>query len=338
MSEPLRAVFTARDTADAFRILLLLIGVLLVVSPLQSGPIHPPLQALRNGHYTLVSGTVSGYSQAERTLSLVDVEPIRAAASVADAIDIEFPAFAAADLVDGKRYLFVYTDVRRDSLQAKRFVRGERKFIVHTDGADPAFLADTPANRALLDDAHREVEKGSDYAALVREGLGSDDPALVDLWLAEFVHRPGTFAAPTAADQREFRRIVSDSKQKPAARARILLASIDRGDDWSGGWSGQAAFGILGEFQPQQLIDQPQRRQLIYAALVVAQRLPDAEHRDTLARWLAADDAIAELAADALAAISPQAEKEGLQQALAMESTSAATERMIRRRLARYTR
>lgn len=302
-----------------------------------AGPIHPPLQALRNGHYTLVSGLPGGYDAQSRTLTVTSVEFLRGPVEVAEEIGILLSADVAERVRDGQRYLFVYSDVRRDSMQARRFVRTERKAIVHTDGADPAVFLDNLSMRALLNESHREIEQQVSYAKVVRRGLRENDPKLVDLWLGEYVHRPATFAQPTRSDQRQFRRIVRDEQQLPVARARVLLATIDRGEGWSGDWVATAAAQLLAKRSPAGQAVQAGDRPLVHAALLVLERLPDAQHQSLLVEWLGSDDAIAELAANALAAIGPEAERAGLQQALAKGSTPVETERMIRRRLARLS-
>lgn len=329
---------TASDTPFAGTRLGLVGLMLLLFSQFSlAGPIHPPLQALRNGHFTLVSGLPGGYDAQSQTLTVTALEFLRGPVELSGEVGIVISAEIVQQLREDQRYLFVYSDVRRHALQARRFVRTERKAIVHTDGADPAVFPDTPSFRALLDESHREIEQQADYAKVVRRGLRQRDPKLVDLWLAEYVHRPATFRQPSRSDQRQFRHIVRDERQMPGARARILLATIDRGEEWTGDWVAATAAALLADRSPVSSAVLGRDRPLVHAALLVLEQLPSAENQSMLIDWLGADDAIAELAANALAAIGPEAEREGLQQALAKGSTPIETERMIRRRLARLS-
>ncbi|MCB1633035.1 MAG: hypothetical protein KDI51_00520 [Xanthomonadales bacterium] len=307
---------------------------LLAAAVVEAGPIHPPLQTLRNGHYTLVSAEVDHYDAEQRELTLKKVVKLRGPVNVAESIQVEVPANAAAAMAAGQRWLLVYSDVRRDSREARRNVRTDRRFIVHTDGADPAIFRDTDEMRALLADDHRTVEQSEDYPKVIRAGLRSEDPKLVDLWLAEYVYRPGTFQAPSAVDQQRFGAIVADANQLPAARARVLLAAIDRGPAWLASWVADAAGNVLEAMSPADVVQHPEQRQLIYAALVVAERLPRMAHRKVLIKWLGGDDGIAESAIDALAALGADVERDALVAALEAEEAPAPTLLMIRRRLA----
>ena len=109
---------------------------LLAAAVVEAGPIHPPLQTLRNGHYTLVSAEVDHYDAEQRELTLKKVVKLRGPVNVAESIQVEVPANAAAAMAAGQRWLLVYSDVRRDSREARRNVRTDRRFIVHTDGAE----------------------------------------------------------------------------------------------------------------------------------------------------------------------------------------------------------
>lgn len=316
---------------------LLLTGALLLAisTSTVAGPIHPPLQSLRSGHYQLISAEVDRVDVASSAVWVNAVETIYGEPQQ-DGLKLLMQSHDAAELDLGDRYLFVFTNVQRDSSRPRKFVRVDRNVVVHTDGADPAVFPDTKAWRHLLSDAHREDEKSDQYRARVIDGLSDDDPKAVDLWLAELVHRPATFIDLSEREIASIEAVVRDPEQRPTARSRALKVAMETAPAWGEGWYVDAAAELLTNTAPSDLASAPRLDQAVYSALTVLGVHATAEHRPALTRWLAAHDALAELAAVALARISPEVERDALRQALADSSTPADTQRMLSRRLAAY--
>jgi hypothetical protein len=317
--------------------LLALLGCLLLTPPsgLHAAPIHPPLQALRSGNYQLISAQVERVDVAAGTVWVGAVERLRG--DVEGDRTLLMQPHDAAELKPRERLLFVYTDVQRDSSEPRKFVRVDRNVVVHTDGAEPAVFPDTPTYRHLLAEDHRAEEQAEGYRDQVIAGLSADDPKAVDLWLAELVHRPATFATLAAEEIARIEAITRDPDQRPTARARGLLIAMERSPAWGAEWYVDAAFGLLDSNAPADLASKPRLDQAVYAALTVlgVHALP--AHQQVLTKWLGATDALAELAAVALARIGPEVEREALRHALADTATPAETQRMLNRRMARYS-
>lgn len=315
--------------------LALFVSLLLGHAASVAAPIHPPLQSLRSGHYQLISAEVERVAAADSTVWVKSVEVLRG--DVEGDRELLMQPHDAAELEQGKRFLFVYTDVQRDSSQPRKFVRVGRNVVVHTDGAEPAVFPDTAAYRGLLAEAHREVEKADGYRDRVIAGLRDEDPKAVDLWLAELVHRPATFAELNSDEIEQIEVIARDPKQRPTARARALLVAMERSPAWGETWYIDAAGELLANAAPADLAATPRLDQAVYAALTVLGVHATAAHEEALGKWLSTSDALAELAAVALARIGPEVEREALRRALADSATPIDTQRMLDRRLARHS-
>ncbi len=298
-------------------------------------PIQPPLQSLRSGHYQVISAEVSAVEPDGTAVSVNIVETIHGKAE--GALTLLMQRHDAADLEEGERYLFVFTDVQRDASRPRKFVRVNRNIVVHTDGADPAVFPDTPAWRHLLSDQHREDEKSEKYRSRVIKGLSDEDPKAVDLWLAELVHRPATFATLAEEEIALIEAIVRDPQQRPTARSRALIVAMERAPAWGSDWYIAAAAHLLTTTSPAELDTAPRLDQAVYAALTVLGANATADHQQALTAWLGAHDALAELAAEALARIGPEVARDALRAALADASTPADTQRMLSRRLAAFS-
>ncbi len=314
----------------AVRIIQRAAGALVLASlfsaPLMAAEVRAPLQALRHPNYSLIVAERLDQPAAAGKMAVRVIERLRGDPEVEDEIELLVQKGDADRLELGRAYLLFYSDIVRANFKARTEVRRpDRRELLHIEGADPAVFPDTPAMRALLDPAHAEVEQSPGYREIVLEGMRSDDPGMVDLWTAEWALRPQTFLRLKAEEAELLQVIAEDPEQRPAARARILLAGQDRTAPEAGGWYAASAAVVLGQTNPAQLTESAGLSQLIYACLRVARDNPDSQNVPRLDKWLKAVPPLAENAALALRAIDPEIEREAVQSAIADEGTPEPT-------------
>jgi hypothetical protein len=233
----------------------------------------------------------------------------------------------------------VYSDVERVSFKPRTEVRrSDRRQLLRTDGADPAVFADTEQNRALLSPQHREVEALPGYRQTIVSGLASDDAAMVDLWSAEMVLRPGTFSCLSGDEVDVVRAAAENPLLRPATRARLLLAAQDLAPAYGADWYIKSALATLRTTSIQSLGEQAGTGYLIYTALLIARHHPVPSAGPVIAQWLHATPPLAESAAMALRAIDPQLERDAVVAAIAKEKIPEPTRRMLVDHLRRLDR
>ncbi|MDX1556073.1 MAG: hypothetical protein R3212_08610, partial [Xanthomonadales bacterium] len=116
-----------------------------------------------------------------------------------------------------------------------------------------------------------------------------------------------------------------DPEQRPAARARILLAGSERTPPQLGRWYVTSAGNVLDQVEPGQLASSAGLSQLIYACLRVAREFPVDSIRRQLEKWLRSAPPLAENAALALRAINPDWEREAVETAISDSETPELT-------------
>lgn len=295
-------------------------------APLHAAEMRPPLQELRNPTYTLIVAERLDQAVEEGRMTVRVIEVMRGDREVSGEIELLVEAGDPAYVEPGVRYLLFYSDVERVNFKPRAEVRRpDRRRLLHIEGADPAVFPDTPAMRVLLDPAHSENEKSPGYRDVVMAGLGSDDPAMVDLWSAEWALRPATFGDVKASEAELLRGIAEDASQRSAARARILLFGSERSGPEEVCRFARSATRVLERTEPELLIENTGLSQLIYASLSVVRKHPDPASPASLEKWLKATPPLAENAALALRAIDPDLERTAVQTAIADEGTPEPT-------------
>lgn len=273
--------------------------------------LQPPLQALRHKNFTLVVAQRPDQPVKDSKMAVRVLERLRGDPDVPDEIELLVLAGDEQYMAPGEPYLVFYSDVERVSFKVRKEVRRpDRRKLLHIDGADPAVFPDTLAMRQLLNPDSANPEQSPRYREVVIQGLQSDNPALVDLWSAEWALRPGTFATLEAGDVEALRGVIDDPSQRPAARARIIDIGFQRFHAQNTQWLVEGAEGVLRDTQLLELAENTGLSQLIYASLLVVQKHPNASMAPELARWLRATPPLAENAALALRAIDPGLEDE----------------------------
>lgn len=314
----------------------LMAGLLGCAGPLFAAELQPPLQALRHQNFTLIVAERSEAPVVDGRMPVRVTERLRGDPDVPDRIELLVQPGDEALVKPGGSYLIFYSDVERVSLKPRQEVRRpDRRKLLHIDGADPAVFPDTPALRALFDPVLAMPEEDPQYRAVVTQGLRSEDPAMVDLWSAEWAIRPATFAEVRPDEIVILRDVVGDPRQRPAARARLLLAGAERTPSALGRWYVTSAGAILDGTQPVQLAENAGLSQLIYASLRVARKNPDASRVGILEKWLRTAPPLAENAALALRAIDPGLEREALKNAIAADDVPDRTRAFLAEHLRR---
>lgn len=289
----------------------------------------PPLQALRTPTFTLIAAQRVDTPMQDRKLSLRVVEVLRGPAPEETTIEVAAIEHEGLRITPGVQYLVVYNEVERARLQPRKQVRRpHRRQLVRVDGASPAVFPDTAQMRSLLAPEHRDAELQASYRSEVVKALGTDDSAMLDLWSAELALRPGTFAQLNDSEIAIVRTIVADTRAPAAARSRLLITALDR-EPAFGDWFEPAAATLIGSYQPEALSDQRGLDELIYNALVILQKRPNADIGPALRTWLRSTPSIAENAAWAIRAIDPAQERDAVVKAIAEELTPDATRRML---------
>lgn len=312
------------------------VSFLSCILPLMAARVLPPLQALRHPNITLVVVERPDAPVIDHRMAVRVVERLRGDPDVPDETELLVAKGDEKAVEPGHKYLLFYSDVERVSFKpGKEVRRPDRRLLLHIDGADPAVFPDTPEMRALLDPEHAEIEQDPRYRAVVMEGLHSNDPAMVDLWSAEWEFRPATFAEVRASEVELLRGIVENPAQRPFARARILLTAARRTPASLGPWYATSAGVVLEEIRPAQLPENTGLSQLVYASLSVAENNPHLAEAHKLEKWLRATPPLAEKAALALRAIDPELEREAVRRAIADEQIPARTRTFLSEHLER---
>jgi hypothetical protein len=297
---------------------------------LVAGEVKPPLQTLRDPNFTLIVAERLDIPEAGGRMSIRVIERLQGDPDVPDEIELLVQASDGEAVEPGETYLLFYSDVERVSFKPRTEVRRpDRRQLLHIEGADPAVFPDTPEMRALLGPGHAGIEQSPQYREIVIEGLGSDEPAMVDLWSAEWALRPATFSEVLSEEIQILSDIIEDPLQRPAARARILMVAAERARPNIDPWYAASANVVLDETDPTELLSGTGLSQLIYASLRVAQNNPDPSNRAELEKWLKATPPLAENAALALRAINPDLEREAVLSAIADEGTPETTRKFL---------
>lgn len=290
----------------------------------------PPLQALRTATFTLVAAERIDAPMANRKFSLRVVEVLRGPAPEQTTIEVAALEHEVRSLAPGTQYLVVYNEVERDRFQPRKQVRRpNRRQLVRVDGASPAVFPDTQEMRKLLAPEHREAESLPSYRNKVVSELGTNKPAMLDLWSAELALRPGTFDQLSDSEIAAVRAIVADEQAPATARSRLLIHAFDREPAFGDDWFEQDAATLITFYQPEALSDQRGLDELIYNAMVILQKRPSADAAPALREWLRSSPSLAENAAWALRAIDPAQERDAVVNAISAELTPEATRRML---------
>lgn len=314
------------------------VGFLLGALPSMADRVLPPLEALRHPNLTLVVVERLDAPVVDHRMPLRVVERLRGDPDVPDEIELLVQAADDRIIETGKIWLVFYTDVERVNFKPGLVGRRpDRRSLVRVEGADPAVFPDTSAMRELLGPEHAGVEEGAHYRDVVIEGMHSDDPAMVDLWSAEWALRPGIFPEISPDQVSLLRGIVEDAAQRPSARARILFVAGQRTPPELGPWYATSATVVLEETNPAQLSEGTGLSQLIYASLRVVQNNPEAGNAPILKKWLRTTPPLAENAALALRAIDPELEREAVVSAIADEAIPEQTRTFLSEHLRRLT-
>lgn len=326
----------SRQMANSFRSLSCAAGLMAVALPVSAAELKPPLQSLRHHNFTLISAERVDQPVTDGSMSVRVLERLRGDPDVPDRIELLVLAGDHQHMQIGQSYLLFYSDVERVSFKVRKEVRRpDRRKLLHIDGADPAVFPDTPANRKLFNPVLANPEQDPQYRAVVIQALQSDDPAMVDLWSAEWALRPSTFSEIRRDETEVMRAIIEDPAQRPAARARILQAGAERTPPGQANWYADSARKILGQIDPAVLHENPGLSQLIYASLQVARTTPEASSAAQLEKWLRSTPPLAERAAIALRAISPELENEAVRVAIADDATPGQTRTFLTQHLRR---
>lgn len=336
---------STRDRSHPCWLPRLVLGTFLlaIAVALPAAPLQPPLQALRHPNISLVSAELEpgddGSAAGSLTVRVHEVLRGPAAREETRLLTLLVAEADRAVLVPGQRFLLAYTDVHRVPFKVRKEVRrADRRILLHIDGANPAIFPDQPAMRALLDPAHREREVEPDYRARVLQGLGDPSPAMVDLWSAELVLRPGTFSRLGRAEAGLLRRVVEDPAQRSSARARLLRTATERAPDFGRSWFAKSAVRLLETLAPEALGEVAEGELLVLTALQTLQVAPRRNGAAALEDWLAGPPVLAENAAFALRALGGNLERAAIERALASSRIPQGTRRMLCAHLGRLPR
>lgn len=341
-------MISSRPTAGSIslptlaRLAILVVGCALAPA-LLAAPLQPPLQALRHPNVSLVSAELEPVAAEAAAAGLtVRVHEVLRGPAAEDGPGLLHLLATDADralLVPGQRFLLAYSDVHRVPFKVRKEVRrADRRILLHIDGANPAIFPDQPAMRALLDPAHHEREAEAGYRERVLKGLRDASPAMVDLWTAELILRPGTFPRLSRAESRLLRRVVEDPAQRVSARARLLRSATERAPDFGGRWFSRAAGSLLEATPPAALATLADGEFLLLTALQTLQVAPRRASAAALERWLAGPPVLAENAALALRALGGDRERAAIERALLSTHTPETTRRMLSTHLERLPR
>lgn len=291
--------------------------MLITAGEICAAELQPPLQALRHKNFTLIVAERPDQPVVDSKMHVQVIERLRGDPDVPDQIELLILEGDEQYMQPGERYLVFYSDVERVSFKVRKEVRRpDRRKLLHIDGADPAVYPDTLAMRQLLNPDSANPEQSPRYREIVIQGLRSEDPALVDLWSAEWALRPGTFATVEPGDTEALRGVIDNPLQRPAARARIIDIAAQRVPAEDTQWLVEGAQGVLKQTQVTELSEDAGLSQLIYACLLVVQNHPNASMTLDIQRWLRATPPLAEHAALALRAIDPGLEGDSVAAAI----------------------
>ena len=311
----------------------------LLSSSVHAATLKPPLQTLRSPEFTLIAGQRLDRPMMNQRLTIQVTERFRGDAEVPDEIELLVLDRDDAYILPGVPYLLAYSDVQRVPGKVRSLARNpERRQLLHIDGADPAVFADTPENRALLSDAHREIESGDSYLQIILTGLASGSPPVVDLWSAELAIRPATLMQIQTAGISAVENVVNNPLMRPASRARLLLVALDAAPALGQRWYVESAQSVLQQTSIDLARELPGTDHLIYTALLVAQNHPEPAAGEAVRKWLQATPPLAENAALALRAIDPDLELKAVTMAIEKNDTPEPTRQMLIHYLKRLER
>jgi hypothetical protein len=216
----------------------------------------------------------------------------------------------------GDAYLAVYTDLARDSMKPRKLVRvPERARLMTFEGVELSLFRDSATMRKLLTDDPLKAAGDAGYRQRIFSGLGEEDPQQADLWSGELALRAQRLSPWSTAELASIESFVRSAQSPERARARLLLLAFDRrpllGEDWF-----VAAAADLLAATPVRPRPDASTQSLVHAALLIATAHPQRVDGKLLTPWLASTPVLAESAALALRAQSPDNERAALDRVL----------------------
>jgi len=277
---------------------------------------------MANPNFGLVAGSIVRVQAEPPAVIFAVSEALRGGAS--GEMQLLVDRVWLSQIAPGEGYLALYTDLEPAPLKPSKVLRvAERARLMSFEGVNLSLFRDTPEwRKGLLADPIK-VAASADYRQQVFAGLQASDPQWSDLWSGELSLRLQRLSPCTADELALVRQFVLSAQSPPTARARLLQTAFDRSPLLGEDWYVAAAAEILGNTAPR-LESAVGEDQLSYSVLQILTAHPDAVDAPVIEAWLASVPVIAEAAALALRAQSPELERDALERTLARSLLPAA--------------
>jgi hypothetical protein len=210
--------------------------------------------------------------------------------------------------------IIAHSATRSAAMKARKVVTDESvRAVLSLEGVPAAIFPWTARWEAVLSEAPLQPSSGRGYRAALFGALRDTDPSWATIWTGELAVRMASLAPFDHTELADIAHVLDRQDVSVAARAALMTTSLDHRPDSGQAYIANAAAVLSRTSVPPSATETP----LLLAALQVAQAHPDRIEAPLVEPWLLSTPILAERAALALRARSPDLELAAIDRALA---------------------